>query len=185
MSESEWAWYHTAQVQPMVEQKLLLGSLWKWVVCRSCPPPWGKECCLMITPTVWLLHAQGEPNYTPAPSAPNIWMNAVLSVIFKCLHRNIFLLLPRQCVAWRISLECTLLWLLFILHNTMFIGQRFVSRATWYMLVSLPHCCTELFSRLMLCFCLEPGSIGFCILVCHLGLILMSKSSKYVKNYNC
>lgn len=39
---------------------------------------------------------------------------------------------------------------------------------------------SELFSRPMLSFCLEPGSIGFCTLVFRQDLTPMSKSSRFV-----
>lgn len=45
-------------------------------------------------------------------------------------------------------------------------------------------CPLELFTRLMLYFCLEPDLTGCCILVYHQDLIPMLKSSRYNLNVN-
>lgn len=51
------------QEQPIAEQKLPWKSLWKWAVCRFCPPLWAKGSYLMITINVWLLPARGQPPF--------------------------------------------------------------------------------------------------------------------------
>lgn len=50
------------QGQPMEEQRLYYGSLWKSAVCHFSPHRWEKESSLMITPTVWQLPAHGLPH---------------------------------------------------------------------------------------------------------------------------